>query len=291
VLKDQFLNKLNEDVFHQVEKVRILALSTIPQLDGQSFDDYEDYNMLLETIHKATKSHSQDVRFLARKAANHLENITPGESSSPQPAIVSQEEQAQARRPAPVHVALANSQAFRLIDTVEENYPADDMQQSEEDIKLPKRAELISSISETSDPNELCLLIARLSECAITEDIRLIAKFLKHKDSRVRSNTIEFLSKHAPNQIQLKLITPLMEDPDNRVKGNVAKALADLGESSVIDYVSSLLDDPQMANRESAVYALSSFPDGDQVKELLYRALNDSYDGVKLRAIRALAAV
>ena len=246
-----FLIKISEDIFHEEENIRILALSTVNMLNPTDISSHEELNLLVDALKKISRSHSQDVRFLARKGLNHLRDIElqmPKEEE-PEP------------EPEPV---------------VEDQGPPP-----------MTRDDLIAQLSSSNDAVVIASVVSQLTEFGSAEDARRIAALLRHPDDRVRANAVEFIGRFGEPELQLHLLVPMMGDKDNRVKGNVATALGRLGHPTVQGYLERLMNDDKISNRESAVYALCNLR-GEKVVDLLIQGLEDPYESVRLRAATGL---
>ena len=248
-----FLTKIAEDIFHEEENIRILALSTVNMLNPQDIANHDELNLLVEALKKISRSHSQDVRFLARKGLNHLRDIELSMPSAPEP------------EPEPEPEEAAEVQGLPPVT----------------------REDLIAQLSSSNDAVVIASVVSQLTDFGSAEDARRIAALLRHPDNRVRANAVEFIGRFGEPELQLHLLIPMMNDEDNRVKGNVATALGHLGHPTVEDYLERLMNDDKISNRESAVYALCNLS-GEKIVDLLIRALADPYESVRLRAAKGL---
>mgnify|MGYP001556319963 CR=1 FL=1 len=248
-----FLTKIAEDIFHEEENIRILALSTVNMLNPNDIQSRDELELLLDALKKISRSHSQDVRFLARKGLNHLRDIElkiPGLAPQPEPEPEPVTEEPQG--PPPI-----------------------------------TREDLLAQLSSSNDAVVIASIISQLQDFGTQDDARRIAALLRHPDSRVRANAAEFIGQFGEEELQLHLLVPMMGDEDNRVKGNVATALGRLGHPKVQEYLNRLLEDNKISNRESAVYALCNLR-GRTVVDLLIKALQDPYESIRLRAAKGL---
>lgn len=125
--------------------------------------------------------------------------------------------------------------------------------------------------------------------CGAVGDERILPelqKFLKNRDSRVRSNAAEALEEIGGKAV-IAHIVPLLDDEDNRVKGTVAKLLAKYGEVNVLHGLADMLHSVELWMRESATYALGFVP-FREAEDLLFEALVDVNPEVQTKAIQSI---
>ncbi len=242
------VKKVAKDIFHDDEDVRILALTAVLQLTSSSVGGSDDLSVLIKSLEKAADKGDGDVVFLARKGLNHLRCLRDRLTK-----------EKSAPKPAAAGGPPAEMNRERLLKVLE-NHETD---------------------------MQLGWAISSLIKKGTAEDVPLVVPYLKHRDARVRSNSVEFLERHGSVDVLLEHCVPLLQDENNRVKGTVATVLGRIGHPTVADYLSKLLDDHRISVRESAVYALSNIR-GDKFIELLVKALRDPYEGIRLRAVQGL---
>ena len=243
------VKKVAKDIFHDDEDVRILALTAVLQLTASSVSGSEDLAVLIKSLEQAANKGEGDVLFLSRKGLNHLRCLRD-------------------------RIA---KKAKAKEETAGEKQPPAEM----------SRERLLKVLESHDTDMQLAWAISTLVKKGTKDDVGLIVPFLKHRDARVRSNSIEFLERHGDVELLLEHCVPLLQDENNRVKGTVATVLGRIGHPTVVDYLSKLLDDHRISVRESAVYALSNVR-GDKYMELLVKALRDQYEGIRLRAVQGL---
>ncbi len=250
------LKKICRDISRPEEDVQYLALTTITQMTPSSIEDPSDVLSLRTALHEAAASSNEDIVFLARKAINHLEQLAmkiPGGL----PAA-----------PPPPPPAAAGT-------------PAAEPPQG------PDRIDVLASIQVEDDPVKLATLVSQMIRIAEPVDLEATIPLLKNRDARVRSNAVEVVERLADGKKTTELLTPLLSDDNNRVRGNVAKALGRIGMPRTAKYLEEMLHSSKVSMRESAVYALSHIR-GTQMVDLLVQALRDPYEGIRLRAVRGL---
>jgi hypothetical protein len=149
-----------------------------------------------------------------------------------------------------------------------------------------ERAELLAALDPAADPIYLASVVIALVKKGRREDVDRLFPLLEHSDDRVRANAVEVLGAHG-NELHIPLLLPLLEDRSNRVAGNACLALARFDHPAVPRRIAAMLKSTLVSMRETATYVLSVL-DKDYVEPLLIRAASDPYEGVRLRAIRAL---
>ena len=148
------------------------------------------------------------------------------------------------------------------------------------------REDMLRNLDASQDPKFMASLVMRFVELGKREDLSALRPFLQHQDDRVRSNTVEVFQALG-NENNVEDVKPLLKDRNNRVRGNAILALVRLGYKDVRRNIEEMLCMGMISMRETAVYVLSQL-DEAFVEELLIRASHDPYDGVRLRASKAL---
>ncbi len=150
------------------------------------------------------------------------------------------------------------------------------------------REELLAAIGDDQlPPTVLATLVVRLVDRGRPEDLDRLAPLLRHGNDRVRSNALEVFVRHGGNQ-HLALVRPLAEDPSNRVRGTAVLAMERFGDPTVPETLTAMLRLSAISMRETAVWVLSQI-EKPWAGEILAKALEDPYDGIRLRSVRALA--
>ena len=114
----------------------------------------------------------------------------------------------------------------------------------------------------------------------------IVQKFLKDANARVRANAIEALERIG-DVSAYPYIIGFLQDKDNRVRTNAALALNKFGKVNLIRTLEAMLFHPRVWMRDSAAYALQviKIP---EVVPLLERAMEDPYEGIRIKAKKAL---
>lgn len=250
------LKKICRDVENPEEELRVLALTTICQITATSVENPAELVALKAALQRAIQSSSQDTVFMARKAMNRVEELI-------------------GKLPA---AALASATP---------SAPAGPSAQPGPSAPETSREDVLAGLAVEDDSVKLATLVSQLGRVGEPVDWVLAVPHLKSPDARVRANAVELVER-MPDQAQVtELLTPLLSDENNRVRGNVAKALGRIGVPKIARYLKSMLRSPKVSMRESAVYAISHII-GEPMVDLLIEALRDPYEGIRLRAVRGL---
>ncbi len=149
------------------------------------------------------------------------------------------------------------------------------------------RPELLDAITRPLPTYYIASCLIQLASKGTTADLDALRSLLEHADDRVRANAIEVFERLGTHH-HIDWLVPRLADRNNRARGNAAVALAKLGYAGVEDTLRDMLAQSAMSMRETAVYVLSKI-DMPFVEALLLHALDDPYEGVRLRATKALA--
>ncbi|MDD5090025.1 MAG: HEAT repeat domain-containing protein [Candidatus Wallbacteria bacterium] len=117
----------------------------------------------------------------------------------------------------------------------------------------------------------------------------MLANLLHHQDRRVRANAVDSISGLAGVEEDelIRLLTPLLDDFDNRVRANTARALWKVGGLQMLEVLNQMLRKGEKWMKASAAYALGEIG-VYQVVEILVDALSSPDNDVKKNAIVAL---
>lgn len=242
------LKRVAKDLVNEDPDIRILALTTVVQLTPGSLESREDLPVLWEGLERATQLDDPDTVFLARKGLNHLQQLM---EEGPGAAPSSAPPRS---RPTPP----------------------------------PSREEALAGLEQAADAHALANALAGLVRAGPSpDDCRLVAPHLEHADERVRANAVEVVEASGDQAQIAQLLPPLLEDPNHRVQGNANKALGAVGHPRVVETLTRMVRSGNLAEREAGVYSMS-FLKGPQIVGLLIQALRDPYEGIRLRAVKAL---
>ena len=134
------------------------------------------------------------------------------------------------------------------------------------------RLNMITLIAKKADPRFLPVLLTTLAEektdvfvisalvkvigaLGSASEIGILQQYLRHEDSRVRSNAVEGLELISDEHVFMVLV-PMLQDPDNRVKGTTIKALLRFNEAAARKLILKLAAATSEAMRASACYCL-----------------------------------
>lgn len=105
------------------------------------------------------------------------------------------------------------------------------------------------------------------SEFADQSNILLMGKILLSQDDpRVRANAIEALEKGGEQAIEL--IKKFLDDPNNRIRANAAKAVAQSGDKEGVETLHAMLEMKDPGMKASALWALGEMGEGDSVARI-----------------------
>lgn len=130
-------------------------------------------------------------------------------------------------------------------------------------------------------------LISCLKKFVSKDQASLLSPFLNDPDNRVRSNTIEALE-YLKDEKAIPLLFPALEDPDNRIRASAAKALQSFGEEKVFTILRKMLKSHEDWMKGSAIYALSHIQAGEAIR-MLIDAARDGNSDIRIKALVALA--
>lgn len=155
------------------------------------------------------------------------------------------------------------------------------------ELKDPKSADIIRQVlSEEKNPTVVATLISAIGALKQPQDVKLLASFLRHSDSRVRANVVESLLEiNLP--VSLSLVYPMLQDEDHRVRANAAKALAVEGKFGAMDILRRMAQSEKLWMRDAAAYALGCL-DSESAVEILVELFNDRNRAVRDKAQKAL---
>ncbi len=110
----------------------------------------------------------------------------------------------------------------------------------------------------------------------------------------IRAKGIEVIEaelvKEMDPEVATKLLSPFLDDPDNRVRANAAKALYDFDKPRALETLREMAESDDKWMRISAAWAYGEIGSVDTI-EFLFKLSEDSEYHVKRRAFKALAAI
>ncbi len=150
------------------------------------------------------------------------------------------------------------------------------------------RHEVLEACSGTPDSLTLASALSALRVVGTREDLEEAQRFLVHRNDRVRANAVETVERLGTREDILSQLAPMANDRDNRVRGNVLKALAPIEPESVLPHVEVLLVSPDEETRATALYVIGAL-DGPAVEPLLTRAIADPAVSLRRKTVPLLA--
>lgn len=130
--------------------------------------------------------------------------------------------------------------------------------------------------------------LAALAVLGGREDVPRVRPFLGHSDGRVRANSVECIDVMGGRKEILTWLTPVLADPNPRVKLNVLTALGRFGEAVFLNHLQRMIHSPHLPVRVSGAYALAHYP-GAAARKLASKVLEDRESEVRLNFAEALA--
>jgi len=149
------------------------------------------------------------------------------------------------------------------------------------------RPNVIALVTSSEEPILVSQGLSALRVIGNAADGDLLTRFLGHANDRVRANAVEAISCLSPRETVARLLAPMAQDRSNRVRGNVIRALAELGVSGLEPKVEEMLLHPDVSMRLSAVWA-ASFIKPRASLSLLSKASGDPSPDVRLKLIEML---
>lgn len=119
-------------------------------------------------------------------------------------------------------------------------------------------------------------------------------EMIEDSNPHVRARGVEVIEaelvKEMDPEVAIKLLTPFLKDPDNRVRANAAKALYDFDKPRALDSLNEMAENEDKWMRVSAAWAFGEIGTTDVIDPLL-KLSDDSEYHVKRRAIKALSTI
>ncbi|MFH1784089.1 MAG: HEAT repeat domain-containing protein [bacterium] len=131
-----------------------------------------------------------------------------------------------------------------------------------------------------------------LGESTVADKDTITAReMMQDTNPHVRARGVEVIEaelvKEMDPDVAVKLLMPFLQDPDNRVKANAAKALYVFDKVRALDTLKEMAENSDKWMRVSAAWAFGEISNEDAIDPLVELA-NDSEYHVKRRAIKAL---
>lgn len=147
--------------------------------------------------------------------------------------------------------------------------------------------DLLELSATEESPRVLATLTHALGRLAAPEHLPRLAALLEHEDARVRANTVEALDDLLQRSYR-NWLGPLARDPNNRVRANVAVALARYDEDQAATILTDMVGDEERWMRMSASWAAgaSGMP---KVVEAVLPLLHDPDPSIRIQTLRSLA--
>jgi HEAT repeat protein len=162
------------------------------------------------------------------------------------------------------------------------------LQEIEQKVLREARGEVLEAFTGAPDSLTIASALSALKVVGTPEDLEEARRFLVHRNDRVRANAVEAVERLGTHDDILGQLAPMANDRDNRVRGNVLKALAPIEPESVLPHVEYLLSSPDDETRATALYVISAL-EGSAAEPLLTRAIEDPAVSIRRKAVPLLA--
>ena len=149
------------------------------------------------------------------------------------------------------------------------------------------RDAVLTLIARNPEAVVMAQAVATLARIGQAADVPLAEKLLTHANDRVRANSAETLAVLAPPAVVVRALTPLLDDRDNRVRGNAVKALAEAGVTGLEAKVEPMLRHNEVPMRLSGAWC-AAFLEPVAALRLLQRAGRDSEPDVRRKVVDSL---
>lgn len=149
------------------------------------------------------------------------------------------------------------------------------------------REAVIQLIGRNPDAVLVAQAVATLGKIGQPADVPLVEGLLRHANDRVRANSAETLAILASPAIVVRTLTPLLDDRDNRVRGNAVKALAEAGITGLESKVEPMLRHSEVPMRLTGAWC-AAFLEPAAALRLLQRAARDSEPDVRRKVVDSL---
>lgn len=142
--------------------------------------------------------------------------------------------------------------------------------------------------NDSNRPEVVASCLSALSVIGGREDIPRIRTFLAHSDGRVRANAVEAIDIMGGRREILTWLTPMLADPNGRVKKNVLVALGRFGEAVFVEHLKRMIASTHTQVRISGVMALAHYP-SPAAGQLAQVVVQDKAPEVRMHFAEALS--
>ena len=233
--------------------------------------------LLIPFLQKQLFSGDQQIRYLARKARDHLIQRFP-EVEKKLEADSGAEGGMDATTTREILLQkMRLGSRFVCFDAIERLTDSGD----------PTLVEpLLQFLDQETDPFKVAHLVKCVPRLKDPRIAKILRAYLSHPDQRVVANAIEgFWYIKAPEL--LDEFSHLAESPDNRVRANAIKALFPFDAPRATDFLRSMLQHHLVSMQDSAVSLLKDLPWQD-IQSLAEMAFDSRYTTVRLKALELL---
>ena len=139
------------------------------------------------------------------------------------------------------------------------------------------------------DPIVKSQMLTTLAAIGHDKGRRHVAEALTSANHRLRASAVESVTFLADEELMDQVI-PLLQDEDHRVVANATVALKNYGKLNVLNTLSTMIESPEVNQRDAAAFALTKFKT-EATLPLLMKASRDSEETVRLKGIEGLKAL
>jgi Arc/MetJ family transcription regulator len=124
------------------------------------------------------------------------------------------------------------------------------------------------------------------------DEVSVLISALEDEDNGVRRDAAKALGEMGDSRALEPLILVLLEDDDKYVRADVARALGVLGDTGAVEpLMQALLEDEDSSVRDNAAEALGVLGDSRAVEPLIQALLEDEESSVRIEAAKALGEI
>jgi len=265
------IQRLIEDLQNSDPDIKLLALNTLSRFQYEKLKVKSGLDLIRVELAKLTTHEESNVVFLAKKALDHYQKSI-GNQGNP---------------------SEGGNQGTVSVNLDELNHPDTEIRNaclaqilSLKVVEAYK--EVLLLLARERDPRIIATAIRALAQIGNEKTVTLLQVYLYFSDARIRANAVEAIEQLGQHESIISMLPPLLNDPDNRVRANVIKAIGAVDPSEVLSHLQKMLRHKQLPQRSSAVYVLSQIK-GKETIDLLNQASTDENEGIRLQVVDALA--
>ena len=147
--------------------------------------------------------------------------------------------------------------------------------------------EVLNQLPLEKDLKLKAIILTVIGRLGSDTDLPHIVEYLRHKDPRIRATAVEMTGLLQPENIG-ELLSPFLEDEDNRTAANTIVALKDIKNIDLTGALKRLAESKEINYRKSCIYAITQLNDNRGIK-LLNKLKSDENSEVAAQATQAIA--